>query len=261
MKSSTAYVLGTPLQRTTYAELSVELQEQSRQSNAFAVDFTNTHIVTMRRHDPQFRELTSQFDYFIPDAMPLIWCLNWQGAKLRDRVYGPTFMRECLLKSPAPFTHYLLGGSEECVRRLRDFFISKVPSIKFVGARSGYFKSDEESEIVEEINRLSPDFIWIGMGTPRQQSWIHRHKHEIKRGIVLAVGFAFDVNAGTKKDSPLWMQRSGLGWLYRLCSEPVRLGPRYLKYNFLFLFYLFWDGLRGRAWKAVQKPLVKTDLV
>ncbi|HMP81488.1 MAG TPA: glycosyltransferase, partial [Verrucomicrobiota bacterium] len=76
MKSASAYILGTPLQRTTYAGLTAELQELSREPRPFAVDFTNTQIVTMRRHDPRFRELTGRFDYFVPDAMPLIWCLN-----------------------------------------------------------------------------------------------------------------------------------------------------------------------------------------
>jgi N-acetylglucosaminyldiphosphoundecaprenol N-acetyl-beta-D-mannosaminyltransferase len=86
------------------------------------------------------------------------------------------------------------------------------------------------------------------MGTPKQQAWIHHYKNQIARGIILAVGFAFDVNAGTKPDAPAWMQRFGLTWVFRLLSEPRRLGPRYLQWNCLFLFYLAWDGLRGRAW-------------
>lgn len=68
--------------------------------------------------------------------------------------------------------------------------------------------------------------------------------------MLLAVGFAFDVNAGTKTDAPAWMQRRGLTWLYRLCAEPRRLAGRYVKFNGLFLWYLLWDGVRGRAWKA-----------
>ena len=72
--------------------------------------------------------------------MPLIWCLNLQGLRLRDRVYGPTFMRECVLATTAPFTHYFLGGSRECVRRLVDFFVARDPSICIVGARDGYFE-------------------------------------------------------------------------------------------------------------------------
>lgn len=258
MKSQCSHVLGTPLQRTSYAGLTLELQELSRALQPFAVDFTNTHIVTMRRRDAAFREMTKCFDYFVPDAMPLIWCLNFQGAKLNDRVYGPTFMRECVVNSPAPFTHYFLGGSDECVARLKAFFLERNPSVNIIGTRNGYFKPDEEQTIVQEINRLSPDFVWVGLGTPKQQAWIRRHKHKIKRGIVLAVGFAFDVNAGTKKDQPMWMQKLGLGWLARLCSEPLRLGPRYVKFNSLFLFYLLWDGLRGRAWQGPQETHAQT---
>jgi len=243
-------VLGTPLQVCTYASLMAELQARCRTEPAFAVDFTNTHIVTLRRGDADFRALTGTVDYFIPDGMPLIWCLNRQGANLADRVYGPTFMRECILGSPGPFTHYFLGGNDECVTRLQQFFRKQNPQIQIVGARNGYFKPEDEPGIVEEINRLAPDFIWVGLGTPKQQEWVHRHKGKIRRGIVLAVGFAFDVNAGMKPDAPLWMQRYGLTWLHRLASEPFRLGPRYVRHNSRFLFYLFWDGLRGRAWKC-----------
>jgi len=211
------------------------------------VDFTNTHIVTMRRHDPAFRELTSRFDYFIPDGMPLIWCLNLAGARLRDRVYGPTFTRHCVMHSPAPFTHYFLGGSEECVQRLKTAFLEQNPDLQVVGTHNGYFKQVDEPAILEEINKLAPDFIWIGLGTPKQQDWVHRNKQHIRRGIVLAVGFAFDVNAGTKPDAPAWMQRFGLTWVYRIASEPRRLLGRYFKYNSLFLWYLLWDGVRGKA--------------
>lgn len=248
MNASSFCVLGTPLQTFTYASLTAELQARLREPQPFAVDFTNTHIVTLRRRDPEFREVTSRVDYFIPDGMPLIWCLNWQGAKLRDRVYGPTFMRECILASPAPFTHYFLGGNEECVNRLKEFFLKQNPKIQIVGARNGYFKPADEAQIIDEINRLSPDFIWVGLGTPKQQAWAHKYKRQIHRGILLAVGFAFDVNAGMKSDAPLWMQRCGLTWVHRLASEPFRLGPRYVRHNFWFLFYLLWDGLRGRAW-------------
>jgi N-acetylglucosaminyldiphosphoundecaprenol N-acetyl-beta-D-mannosaminyltransferase len=206
--------------------------------------------VTLRRGDAEFRRITSVVDYFIPDGMPLIWCLNRQGAQLRDRVYGPSFMRECVLASPAPFTHYFLGGNDECVSRLQQFFLKENPNVKIIGARNGYFKPEDEPQILEEINRLSPDFIWIGLGTPKQQDWVFRNKSKIKRGILLAVGFAFDVNAGTKPDAPLWMQRLGLTWVHRLASEPLRLGPRYVRNNSQFLFYLLWDGLRGKAWKC-----------
>jgi N-acetylglucosaminyldiphosphoundecaprenol N-acetyl-beta-D-mannosaminyltransferase len=224
------------------------LQQITTSAHSVAVDFTNTQIVTCRRHDPSFREITSRVDFFVPDGMPLIWCLNAQGARLKDRVYGPTFMRYCICNSPPQYTHYLLGGSEECLNRLKTSLTQQNPAVRIVGSHSGYFGPDAEQAILEEIRRTAPDFIWVGLGTPKQQAWVHKYKQQITRGIILAVGFAFDVNAGTKPDAPPWMQRYGLTWVFRLLSEPRRLGPRYVRWNFLFLFYLLWDGLRGRAW-------------
>jgi N-acetylglucosaminyldiphosphoundecaprenol N-acetyl-beta-D-mannosaminyltransferase len=223
------------------------------------MDFANTQIVTMRRHEPAFRELTSTYDCFSPDGMPLIWCLNRAGAGLRDRVYGPTFMRDFLTTVPPHYTHYLLGGSAECGGKILRIFSEKNPGLKFIGAFHGKCHLDgrlegaADTEVVAEINHLSPDFIWVGFGTPKQQAWLKTHKHLIRRGVILTVGFAFDVNAGTKPDAPLWMQRLGLTWVFRLLSEPKRLGPRYFKYNFLFLWYLLGDGLRGAAWGREKK--------
>jgi N-acetylglucosaminyldiphosphoundecaprenol N-acetyl-beta-D-mannosaminyltransferase len=233
-------ILGTPLAATNYRELIDYCHRIAMQSGVYAIDFTNTHIVTLRRHDLAFHAMTNCFDLFIPDGMPLVWCLNPKGAQLRDRIYGPTFMRQCIADSPAPFTHYFLGGSSECVELLRKKFGAK-SGVRIVGSRHGYFTAGQEEEVIAEINHLAPNFVWVGLGTPRQQAWIHRNKRKLTRGILLAVGFAFDVNAGLKRDAPAWMQRCGLTWAFRALSEPRRLVSRYLTYNFLFLFYLIKD--------------------
>lgn len=234
-------IIGTPLRATSYSDFILECQRLTKLPKPVAIDFTNTHIVTMRRCDEDFRKLTSVAEFFVPDGMPLIWCLNWKGANLSDRVYGPTFMHQCLKNTPGSFKHYFLGGSQSCLDKL----IDACPDLNLIGSRNGYFRPDEEPAIIEEINRLSPDYIWIGLGTPKQQDWIYRNKSKIRRGLLLAVGFAFDVNAGTKPDAPAWMQKRGLTWIYRLCSEPRRLAGRYVKYNSLFLYYLVRDSLFG----------------
>lgn len=246
-------VLGTPLLVTDYAGLGEACKAWTRLAAPVAVEFANTQVVVMRRHEVGFRKWSDECDHFAPDGMPLVWCLNRASSGLRDRVYGPTFMRRFLETVPTQFTHYLVGGSEECGRRLRERFLNANPGLRFVGAfhgrcsASGALSPDEESAVIVEINRLSPDFIWVGFGTPKQQAWVHRYKSSIRRGVLLTVGFGFDVNAGMKPDQPLWMQRLGLGWLFRLWSEPGRLLGRYLKYNSLFLWYLLWDGARGKA--------------
>ena len=247
-------VLGTPLLLTDYSGLDAQCRLWARSGACVALDFANTQIVTMRRHEPHFRDLTSAYDAFPPDGMPLIWCLRLAGARLRDRVYGPTFMRKFLTTVPSEFTHYLLGGSEACGTALRAVFEKANPGIRFIGGfhgkclPDGRMEGNADEAVIAEINRLSPDFIWVGFGTPKQQAWAKRYKSRIRRGVILTVGFAFDVNAGMKPDAPAWMQRFGLTWVYRLGSEPRRLASRYFRYNSLFLFYVLWDALHARAW-------------
>ena len=219
-----------------------------------ALDFTNTHIVAWRAHDPAFERLTNCMDYFIPDGMPLIWGLNAQGAGLKDRVYGPTFMMECLRSSPAFARHYFLGGSEVCLQELLKNVRALNPNLTIAGARNGYFKPEETSEVLENMRSARPDLIWVGLGTPKQQEFIAAHKKAVGRGIWLAVGFAFDVNAGTKVDAPQWMQRLGITWLYRVLQEPRRLLPRYIKFNSLFLYYTLLDRVLGITPKPSDGP-------
>ena len=255
----TLHVLNTPLLVTDYDGLAAQCRTWAREPRCRAIEFVNTQIVTMIRHEPEFRDGMRVYDGLLPDGMPLVWCLNRAGAGMRDRVYGPTFMRQFLESTAAGTTHYLLGGSAECGARLREIFTRRNPQMHFVGAFHGRCGADgrlegaADQEIVAEINRLSPDFIWVGFGTPKQQAWARQHKHLIRRGVILTVGFAFDANAGLKPDAPPWMQRHGLTWVYRLLTEPRRLGGRYLKWNSLFLFYLLRDGLTGRAWGKLDK--------
>lgn len=241
-------VLNAILTVTDYEELAAHCQELASRTKPSAIEFANTHIVTMIRHDGAFREMMGCYDHLIPDGMPLVWCLNRAGAKMRDRVYGPTFMKHVLESPHRGISHYLLGGSEACGVRLREIFKRYNPDLKIVGSFHGRCHPDgtleggAEQSVVDEINRLSPDFIWVGFGTPKQQAWTNRHKQLLRRGVILTVGFAFDANAGMKPDAPPWMQRCGLTWLYRLVTEPRRLGPRYLKFNSLFIYYLLRGG-------------------
>jgi N-acetylglucosaminyldiphosphoundecaprenol N-acetyl-beta-D-mannosaminyltransferase len=253
-RRDTRRVLCTSLEVTDYDRLSDYCRALANKPFPSAIEFANTQIVTMRRHEPHFREITDRcFDHFVPDGMPLIWCMNRLGAGLDDRVYGPTFLRHFVPRAPKPLRHFFLGGSDVSSRRLLAQIQTWNPAVEISGAYHGVCREDgslADESVIEQINRLSPDFIWVGLGTPKQQAFIDRYKKQIQRGVILSVGFAFDVNAGTKRDAPLWMQRRGLTWLFRLATEPRRLGPRYFRYNTLFLTYIMREGIEGRR----QRP-------
>lgn len=236
-------VLGTPLVVTDYANLTRFCQTQVDRGECLSIDFTNTQIVTMRRHEATFKAITAEVDYFIPDGMPLVWCMNRLGAKLNDRVYGPHFFRYCVTHSPKPYKHYFLGGSRESLAAMQHNLLTAQPNLHIAGSSYAHYSENDDGIVAEEIKALKPDFIWVGLGTPKQQAWMHRNRQKFDHGIMLAVGYAFDVCAGTKSDAPWWMQRAGLTWLFRMCCEPRRLLPRYVKYNSLFLWYLLCEEL------------------
>jgi N-acetylglucosaminyldiphosphoundecaprenol N-acetyl-beta-D-mannosaminyltransferase len=245
-------VIGSKISVTDYTDLSAWILEQASNAGTFAVDFANAYVITLRRHNRHFSGLYEAIDVTVPDGMPLLWIMNLKGANLNDRVYGPIFTRKFLSLCPPGKTHYLLGGSEECGLRFRERMLSLNPSLEFVGGYHGVCSAEgvlaNDHEVLTEIRAKRPDFIWVGLGTPKQYGWIARAKTQIDHGIILAVGFAFDVNAGMKTDAPQWMQKMGLTWLHRMISEPRRLAGRYLKYNFLFILYLV-IGLFRRAEK------------
>jgi N-acetylglucosaminyldiphosphoundecaprenol N-acetyl-beta-D-mannosaminyltransferase len=234
-------LLGTPQVVTDYAGLLAILPEWARRVGTTAVEFCNTQVIAMRRMDPAFIEATKSYDYFIPDGMPLIWCLRAMGVPIRDRVYGPSFMRYAL-EHESQLTHYFLGGSSETSEKLVEQACAlSGGKFRVVGANHRYWGPQDSPPIIDEINRLSPDVIWVGLGTPKQQQWIRDNKHLIARGVLLTVGFAFDVNAGTKRDAPIWMQRLGITWIFRISQEPSRLLRRYLKYNSWFIWLCLHD--------------------
>ena len=246
----TLHVLGAPLLVTTYDELAAQCLAWTRAPRCFTLEFVNTHIVTAMRHDPAFRAIIATYDHLLPDGMPLVWCLNRAGAACGT---GSMARPSCagFWKPRRPALRICWADRRNAARGCGKFSTAqsrialrgRVPRL----VRGGW-SIEAEVRVMEELHTLAPDFIWVGFGTPKQQAWAARHKAALRRGVVLTVGFAFDANAGLKPDAPIGWQRAGLTWLFRLISEPRRLGPRYLRFNTLFLYYLLADGLRGRAW-------------
>ena len=211
-------------------------------------------MVAKRRHEAAYRTVTSVCDTNLPDGMPLIWCMNRQGAEMRDRVYGPIFMERFIRRSPPEIRHYFLGGDPECLRLLCESVKRLNPRIQVVGAHHGYLAPPDHARVLEEVLESNPDMVWVGMGTPAQDEWVARQRGKFPTAILLPVGSSFEILAGTKTLPPPLIQRLGLTWLHRLSSEPRRLLPRYLKWNSLFIYYLLRDSLLPPPRFADSKP-------
>jgi N-acetylglucosaminyldiphosphoundecaprenol N-acetyl-beta-D-mannosaminyltransferase len=240
-------VIGTRLLATDYTSLGEDLINSWRKKERRTLSFCNTYMVTMRRIDARYRSVTAVCDTNLPDGMPLVWCMNLKGARMRDRVYGPIFMQRFLTSSPREIRHYFLGGDARCLDLLSARARMLNPTLNLVGSHHGYFPLEHERTILDQIQAAQADFVWVGLGTPKQDEWVARNRAEFPHAILLPVGSSFEILAGTKPSPPLILQRLGVTWLFRLLAEPRRLGPRYLKYNTLFTYYLLRDTLLSVA--------------
>lgn len=199
----------------------------------------NVHMVMTARSDASFGATVARADMAVPDGMPLIWMGRKAGLALRDRVAGPDLFAAFMKQTQGRgYKHFFYGGMPATI----DTLIAKVkadyPETNVVGSYSPPFRpltQEEDDAVVALINEAAPDVIWVGLGCPKQERWMEEHRHRLNTAVMLGVGQVFDIYAGTIKRAPKWMQRSGLEWLYRLCSEPRRLWRRYLVYNTRFV--------------------------
>jgi N-acetylglucosaminyldiphosphoundecaprenol N-acetyl-beta-D-mannosaminyltransferase len=241
-------ILGTPVAVVDYESAIEESCRLAGTARPAAVAASNTHIVSLARHRPDFGEVMRRFDLVLPDGMPLRWSLNAQGAKLTDRVYGPYFMEKMIRATPRPWRHFFFGGTEETLRDLVTHLRKIQPDIEIAGTLSPPFRvwsEMDEAEFARTIAESKADFIWVALGGERQERWIVDNLGRHTRGVFFAVGDAFVLLAGQRGFAPAWMQRTGITWAYRLWQEPRRLWRRYTQFNSLFLFYTVRDALLG----------------
>ena len=191
----------------------------------------DVHGVMESRRDQRLRRIHNDAGMVTPDGMPLVWLLRLLGKRNVDRVYGPDLMRKMTAASSLRgYRQFYYGGAEGVADKLRQALLNAHPNLEVAGTLCPPFRAltpDEDQADIDAINMARPDIIWVGLSTPKQEFWMADHLGRIEAPVMIGVGAAFDFLAGTKRQAPRWMQRSGLEWLFRLCSEPRRLWRRY----------------------------------
>lgn len=211
---------------------------------------TGVHGITEAQRDKNLINILNSAGVNVPDGKPLSLIGRLLGYKEMERVYGPDLMLSiCELSAEKGYTNYLYGGTRGVAERLKSVLVRQFPGLNIVGISCPPFRSltvDEEEELKEVVEKLSPDIFWVGISTPRQEKWMFDHINKLNIHVMIGVGAAFDFLSGTKKQAPKWMQKSSLEWLFRLSQEPGRLWYRYLVNNPLFVLNLAlqWIGLR-----------------
>ena len=243
----------------SYDEVTAWCIDRARQDKGGIVDLMCVHGLVHAVRDEQFRGQMSAFDVVASDGQPVRWALNkFHKANLSDRVYGPELtIRLCAAAAEAGVPIYLYGSSDDVIALLKQNLLAKYPALKIAGAEAPPFRpltAEEDAAVIKRINDSGAKLVFIGIGCPKQEVFAFEHRESIK-GVQLCVGAAFDFHAGQKKIAPAWMQKRGLEWLYRLCSEPRRLWKRYLVNNSIFVMLVLRQMLRGTSDSPERQPV------
>lgn len=207
---------------------------------------SNVHTTVLSYEDESYRAIQNGGVMAIPDGGPLSSVGRKRGHPHMQRTTGPSYMEEILkISENKNYRHYFYGSTEETIKKLRHVLIERFPGIQIAGMYSPPFRAlsqDEDAKIIEQINKTKPDFIWVGLGAPKQEIWMAAHQGKVN-GFMVGVGAGFDYLAGNIKRAPEWMQKCNLEWAYRLFQDPKRLFKRYLYTNSKFI----WNAvIRGK---------------
>ncbi len=245
VQPETCSILGVDIAVTNMRSVIGYLTKNLESLRGEYVCVSNVHTTVMAYNDETYCRIQNEAALAIPDGKPLSLICRLRGYKDAQRVAGPDLMPEILkLSEEKGYRHYFYGSTEETLSSLEANLKERYPRLNIVGIYSPPFRKltpEEDAEIMQEISRARPDFLWVGLGAPKQERWMYEHKEKVD-AVMLGVGAAFDFHAGTAKRAPKWIQEFYLEWLYRLIQDPKRLLKRYVRSNIQFI----WLILTGR---------------
>ena len=207
---------------------------------------SNVHTTVTAYEDPEYLKVQNGGIMAIPDGGPLSSVGQKRGFKNMKRTTGPSLMGEIFkISAEKGYRHYFYGSTDETLEKLYSVLTEAYPGIKIAGMYSPPFRpmtEEEDKAIVERINETEPDFVWVGLGAPKQEKWMAAHQGRVN-GLMVGVGAGFDYYAGNIERTPEWMQKRNLEWVYRLIQDPKRLFGRYWHTNTKFI----WNAMiRGK---------------
>ncbi len=242
-------ILGCAVDRVSLRSATARLEGLIKAGGAHqAIVLPATSLMYARR-DRRFLDICNGASIVLPDGVPLLWASRILGAPIPGRVAGSDLLGELSrVAEIRGYTCFFLGSTSEVVGRLEKVLLRRFPSLCLVGSFappvSPVFSALTNDEIVRRVNAARPDILWVGLGAPRQELWIHANLERLDVRLAIGVGAAFDMCSGSVRRAPNWMQKAGLEWFYRFLREPRRLFRRYFIDSAPFLPLVLWQRVR-----------------
>ncbi len=250
-------IVGMRVDATSYEDATRRVLVWAKRQESKYVCAANVHMAMETYDDSHFANIVNQAALVTPDGMPLVWGLTSLGVEGASRVYGPTLtlhVCEAAARQGVPIALY--GGTSESLSDFVEFLQAKFPGIQIVCQISPPFRPltpGEDETYTQQIVNSGAQILFVGIGCPRQEIWMHAHQGRIP-AVMLGVGAAFDFYSGRVQQAPSWMQRIGMEWLFRLSREPKRLWKRYFKHNPRFVAFFLAQWIAHRFGRQLFVP-------
>jgi N-acetylglucosaminyldiphosphoundecaprenol N-acetyl-beta-D-mannosaminyltransferase len=220
------------------------------------VCLANVHMIVTANRNMDLQGVMQKAIFVAPDGMPLMWSLKRQGFPEAERIAGSDLtLKICEIAARERIAVCFYGGTTKTMAALKSSLLHKFPQLKVADCESPPIlpeKPEVDMEVVDRIKNSGAQLVFVGLGCPKQEFWMAAYSPHLP-AVLIGVGAAFDFIAGTVKRAPIWMQRGGLEWLYRLLQEPLRLWRRYLVTNTIFALMVLKEILKG-AYRQSGRP-------
>lgn len=225
-------ILGVPVNVTSIPETLRVIGSWIANRESRYVCASDVHSIMRAQECPAHMAALTSADLILADGMPVVWVSRLRGSSAAQRVCGPDLMlAACEHSLKTGWSHYFYGGAEGVAEALADKLRMRYPGLKIAGTECPPFRplTDGETQAaLQRINTARPDIVWVGLGCPKQEAWMRRHRDALPGKTLIGVGAAFDFHTGRVARAPVWMREYGLEWAHRLANEPRRLWRRYL---------------------------------
>lgn len=241
------YILGMKTNIVSLESIEHSVCAWINQNESRYICVANVHMCIEAYDKPSYQMLVNDADLVIPDGKPLFWLQRLHGYKNAHQTRGmDVFLMCCALAQAQGFSVGFYGSTKATLAKLTKATKSLFPHLNIVLSHSPPFRKLTEQESlleIEKINQCHPDILFVGLGCPKQEKWMAQQKGKVT-SVMIGIGAVFDFVAGTKKHAPLYMQKLGLEWFYRLLQEPRRLAKRYFYTNFKFIILVIFYQVR-----------------
>lgn len=205
----------------------------------------NAAKVVNAQKDMELKKSIVDCDIINADGMAIVWASRFLRRPLPERVAGIDLMESLVgLAAQKKYRIFFLGAKEEIVKKVVEVYSSKYGSEIIAGYRNGYFNKEEEQTIAGQIAASKANILFVAMSSPKKEIFLNTYKNSISASFIMGVGGSFDVVAGFVKRAPLWMQKAGLEWFYRVLQEPGRMWKRYLVGNSKFIYLILKEKMK-----------------